>query len=90
MVERFVESINQIIEVTKNNNMKITKVSQLTGIEHTMEIDVDQYQMIRIENRFHTKELIQDIVPNLPMEDREFLMTGITNEEWIRMFGEIE
>jgi hypothetical protein len=24
------------------------------------------------------------------MSDREFLMTGITNEEWIRAFGEID
>jgi hypothetical protein len=38
----------------------------------------------------NTTELIQNIVPNLSMSDREFLMTGITNEEWIRMFGEID
>jgi hypothetical protein len=24
------------------------------------------------------------------MDEREFLMTGITNEEWIRVFGEID
>jgi hypothetical protein len=64
--------------------MKVTKISQLSGKEHTMEIDVDQYQLIRIQNRSHTTELIQNIVPHLSMEDREFLMTGITNEEWIR------
>jgi hypothetical protein len=68
--------------------MKITKISQLTGIEHTMDIDVDQYQMIRIENRYHSKELIQNIVPNLTMGEREFLMTGITEEEWNNTFGE--
>ena len=70
--------------------MKVTKTSQLTGKEHTMEIDVDQYQLIRIQNRSHSNELIQNIVPHLPMEEREFLMTGITNEEWIRAFGEID
>ncbi len=68
--------------------MKITKVSQLSGIEHTMDIDVDQYQMIRIENRFHSKELIQNIVPHLSMDEREFLMTGITSEEWNNTFSE--
>lgn len=68
--------------------MKITKVSQLTGKEHTMDIDVNQYEMIRIENRFHSKELIQNIVPNLSMSEREFLMTGITSEEWDNTFGE--
>lgn len=70
--------------------MKVTKTSQLTGKEHTMEIDVDQYQLIRIQNRPHSNELIQNIVPHLSMADREFLMTGITNEEWIRAFGEID
>lgn len=90
MVERFVENINQIIEVIENNIMKITKVSQLTGKEHTMDIDVNQYEMIRIENRFHSKELIQNIVPNLSMSEREFLMTGITSEEWDNTFGEID
>ena len=68
--------------------MKITKVSQLTGKEHTMDIDVNQYEMIRIENRFHSKELIQNIVPNLSMSEREFLMTGITSEEWDTTIGE--
>lgn len=68
--------------------MKITKISQLSGKEHTMEIDVDQYQMIRIENRYHSKELIQNIVPHLSMDEREFLMTGITKEEWNNTFSE--
>jgi hypothetical protein len=70
--------------------MKVTKTSQLTGKEHTMEIDVDQYQLIRIQNRPHSNELIQNIVPHLSMADREFLMTGITNEEWNCAFGEID
>lgn len=68
--------------------MKITKISQLSGKEHTMDLDVDQYQMIRIENRFHSKELIQNIVPHLSMDEREFLMTGITTEEWNNTFSE--
>jgi hypothetical protein len=70
--------------------MVVTKKSSLTGIENTLNIDVTPEQLFRIENRMNTTELIQNIVPNLSMEDREFLMTGITNEEWIRMFGEID
>jgi len=70
--------------------MNITKRSTLTGKENTLNIDVTPEQLARIENRMNTTELIQNIVPNLSMEDREFLMTGITNEEWIRMFGEID
>jgi hypothetical protein len=70
--------------------MIVTKKSSLTGIENTLNIDVTPEQLFRIENRMNTTELIQNIVPNLSMEDREFLMTGITNEEWIRAFGEID
>ena len=70
--------------------MEITKISQLSGKENTMNIEVTQYEMIRIENRYHSKELIQNIVPNLTMEEREFLMTGITPEEWSNTFGEEE
>jgi len=70
--------------------MNITKRSSLTGKENTLNIDVTPEQLARIENRMNTTELIQNIVPNLSMADREFLMTGITNEEWIRMFGEID
>ena len=70
--------------------MEVTKRSSLTGKENTMNIDVTPEQLFRIENRMNTTELIQNIVPNLSMSDREFLMTGITNEEWIRMFGEID
>ena len=55
-----------------------------------MDINVTQYEMIRIENRFHTKELIQNIVPNLSMDEREFLMTGITSDEWSSTFGDDE
>jgi hypothetical protein len=70
--------------------MNITKISSLTGIEHTLNINVTEDELLRIENRRNSTELIQNIVPNLTMDEREFLMTGITNEEWIRVFGEID
>ena len=68
--------------------MNITKISSLTGIEHTLNINITEDELLRVENRYNSKELIQNIVPNLTMDEREFLMTGITNEEWIRTFGE--
>ena len=70
--------------------MKITKTSQLTGKIHTLDINITESELMRIENRRASGELIQRIVPNLPMPDREFLMTGITNEEWIGAFGQID
>jgi hypothetical protein len=47
-----------------------------------MDIPVTEEEIFRIDNRFHSGELIQNIVPSLPPEQREFLMTGATPEEW--------
>lgn len=62
----------------------------MSGVESTMDLDITIDQLFRIENRFSTKELIQNIVPHLSKEDREFLITGITPKEWNEMFNEIE
>ena len=67
--------------------MKITKTSSLTGAEHTMEIDVTFEQLWKIDNK---TDLIQRIVPHLPPAEREFLLTGITNEEWTAAFADME
>lgn len=34
------------------------------------------------------KGCIQDVFPKLSSDDREFLMTGITPDEWDELFGE--
>ena len=67
--------------------MKITKKSSLTGAEHTMDIDVTLEQLWKIENR---TDLVQRIVPHLPPAEREFLLTGITDEEWQTAFADME
>ena len=72
------------------NEMKITKKSSLTGVEHTLDIDITEEQFQRVEMRFFTKELIQNIIPNVSLGEREFLMTGITQEEWDNTFKHYE
>lgn len=66
--------------------MKIIKKSSLTGAEHTMDIDVTLEQLWRIENR---ADLVQNIVPHLSAGEREFLISGITDEEWAAAFTDI-
>lgn len=70
--------------------MNVTRISTLTGAENTMRIDITPEELIRVEQRRETMELIQNIVPHLSSQDREFLINGITHEESVRMFGEIE
>jgi hypothetical protein len=63
--------------------MKITRKSPLTGITRTKEIDVTIDQILAWEEG----ELIQNAMPQLSADDREFVKTGITGEEWDQLFG---
>ena len=67
--------------------MLITRTSMLSGITRTRELPVTQKQMDIYE---HTDEKIQDVFPELSAGDREFIMTGITDEEWDAAFKEPE
>lgn len=50
----------------------------LTGIVHTLDLSVTQEQL----NLRQDGALIQDVMPNLSAEEREFIITGITPKEW--------
>ena len=63
--------------------MKVTKRSALTGTEHTLELDVTQAQL----DRHAAGEFVQDVFPALNADVREFLISGITGEEWTAFFG---
>ena len=43
--------------------------------------------MLRFENRKLSGEYIQNIFSNLKASDREFILTGITDDEWNDHFG---
>jgi hypothetical protein len=64
--------------------MLITRTSEMTGVEHTLDINVTASQL----KQWLDGELIQDVMPHLSREDREFLMTGITPEEWDKLSDE--
>jgi hypothetical protein len=63
--------------------MKITKVSKMTGREHTREIAISGEQLARWKGGAY----IQDVCPHLSPDDREFLISGVTPEEWAAAFG---
>lgn len=64
--------------------MEITRKSVITGIVRTKDIPVTQEQL----DRWRAGTLIQEAMPNLSDADREFLMSGITQEEWDENFPE--
>lgn len=67
--------------------MDVTKVSMLSGKENTMNLDVTQEQLDRYDEGIET---VQIIFPKLSVEEREFLITGSTSEEWEKTFGKEE
>jgi len=71
---------------TSENTMKITNTSGFTGKTHTREINCTQSQLAEYMQPDSTRRLIQDIFPDISADDREFLMTGVTPEEWSAVF----
>lgn len=63
--------------------MQVTMRSMLSGKEHTQEIDITQDQW----NRWKGGELLQNVCPHLSNDEREFLISGSTAEEWSSFFG---
>ncbi len=66
--------------------MKITKTSMLTGITRTFELDVTEEQL----QKWYDGSLIQDAMPQLSDSQREFLISGSTQEEWDEAYPEEE
>lgn len=62
--------------------MLITRKSQLSGIERTIDLPITQAELDRNTNG----ELAQRVWPHLSGGDREFIISGITNEEWDKAF----
>lgn len=58
--------------------MKVTRTSQVSGVTRTLDLDITQQQLINYEKGMK----IQYAFPNLTASEREFFMTGITDEEW--------
>lgn len=58
--------------------MKINRKSIITGKIHELDLDVTEAQM----SSYLGGKLLQDAFPHLSDDEREFIKTGITKEEW--------
>lgn len=63
--------------------MNVYRISQLTGEGHIMQLDITQDQL----DRFEAGELVQKVFPHLTAPEREFLLSGITQDEWDAYFS---
>lgn len=64
----------------------VTMKSQLTGRVHTRQINVDEDALWAYLDGVDPRP-VQVCFPHLAPEDREFLITGTTPEEWAECLG---
>jgi len=71
-----------------DGKFRIWRKSLISGEETTMDLDVTEEQLLEFCTPCRRK--IQDIFPRLSLEEREFILTGITPQEWDDNLGEEE
>lgn len=83
MLVRFPLTFLERLPLQRENQMIVRRTSPFTGKTHEWDLPITWEQVQRWENG----ELIQDAFPNLTPGEREFLLTGITPDEWEKTFG---
>ena len=63
--------------------MKIVRTSKVSGITRTLDLDVTEEQLALFGLG---RVAIQDCFPSLSADEREFIKTGLTAEEWDTLF----
>lgn len=66
--------------------MKISRRSPLTGEINERDLPITQEQFAAGMTRRQNGALIQEAFPTLSADDREFILTGYTPEDWAVMF----
>jgi len=73
------------IEHIAENKVLVQKKSMISGRVNSMLLPTTQG---KIEYWIESGKLIQDVMPDLSDDHREFLMSGITPREWNDMCGD--
>lgn len=63
--------------------MIITKTSSLSGIVRTMDLPITEDQLKNFEDGM----VIQKAMPNLTPNEREFILSGVVQDEWEELFA---
>ena len=66
--------------------MLITRRSPLTGQFNTVDLPVTQEQLDEMARPSTERRYVQDIFPDLTSAQREFILTGCTDDDWNAMF----
>ena len=68
----------------RNLTMLVERKSMISGKTTYRELDITQEQL----DQWEEGAFIQDVFPYLSISDREFIMTGITEDEWDTLMEE--
>lgn len=63
--------------------MKVTRTSTITGITRTLELNCTEVQLVD----WACGKLAQNAFPQLTPDEREFIISGVTPDEWNAAFG---
>lgn len=64
------------------SNVTITRMSALTGVVNTQTLPLSAEEFANRVLSWKDGALIQDAFPMLTADEREFIKTGITSDEW--------
>ena len=66
----------------RSNATLITRTYRVNNKTRTLDLNITQVQM----DRYNSGMLAQRAFPNLSPSEREFIMTGMTDEDWNEIF----
>ena len=84
----FTEGQLHVVENPMTGGILIENISQITGHLSKMFLGINFDAFMDAYDIWKQGEMIQWAFPELSADEREFVKTGITPQEWDAMFGE--
>ena len=69
------------------NTITLSRISQYSGKLNTMTLNISPEAFLEGQEKRKGGMLIQDAYPTLTPAEREFLISGMTQQEWTDCFG---
>ena len=77
-----------ILAEADGHQTKVTATSGISNKEHSIILPMPMLVFEHCMYMWQNGTMIQEAFPMLNAEQREFLMTGITSEEWSKLYPE--
>mgnify|MGYP003635275840 FL=1 len=82
-------TIGEFSIANSNGKTEFARKSIHSGEMNSVILNLDFIDFtVRFQSWIQRKELIQDLFPSLSSDEREFIQTGITRDEWDEIFDD--